>query len=554
MLLEALIESVKNQGTKFIIVTGGVCSSIGKGILISSIGALLKNSGRSISIMKMDPYLNVDPGTMSPLVHGEVFVTHDGAETDLDLGHYERTLGIYLTKESSLSSGQVFQEILAGERQGKFLGRCIQLIPHVVDAIKQHALDLALKRQSDFLLIEIGGTVGDIEGEVFLEAMRQLKYKLGNERAMHIHLSYVPYLEWANEIKTKPTQHSVILLKKAGIMPDALFLRTEKEVDASTLKKLSVMCGVSEDYLFQVPTCKPVYRLIAELKQQQVHTKIQRYFNTEMVHETDISSWEHLVTLITKKKEPVTIGLIAKYIGSNDPYISVIEAIKSAAWASNREANIVTLEAEKIGDSHHIDQCSPVPLEGVVVPGGFDVRGIHGKIIAAQWARERSIPYFGLCLGLQVMLIEFARSVLGLNDASSEEYDEHTTNPIIALLEEQQEVIDKGSSMRLGAFPCEVQPNTKAYTAYQQHEVFERHRHRYEFNLKYKEAFEESGMIFSGIYKKKGLIEIAELKNHPFMVGTQFHPEFLSTPLVSHPLFKLFIESIIKCYSNELTI
>ena len=545
MLLEELIESVKNQGTKFIIVTGGVCSSIGKGILISSIGALLKHAGTTISIMKMDPYLNVDPGTMSPLVHGEVFVTHDGAETDLDLGHYERTLGIYLTKESSLSSGQVFQEILAGERHGKFLGRCIQLIPHVVDAIKQHALTLALKRQSDFLLIEIGGTVGDIEGEIFLEAMRQLKYELGGERVMHLHLSYVPYLEWANEIKTKPTQHSVMLLKKAGITPDALFLRTEMEIDTKILKKLSVMCGIPEDCLFQVPTCKPAYRLIAELKNQKVHSKIQCYFNNTVMQETDIASWENLITLITKKKEPITIGLIAKYIGSNDPYISVVEAIKSAAWASNREADIVTIDAEQLVNSKDIDQCSSIPLQGIVVPGGFDARGMYGKIIAAQWAREHNIPYFGLCLGLQVMLIEFARAVLGLNDASSEEYDEHTAHPIIALLKEQQVVVDKGSSMRLGAFPCEVQPNTKAYKAYQQHEVFERHRHRYEFNLKYKVAFEESGMIFSGIYKKKGLIEIAELKNHPFMLGTQFHPEFLSTPLVPHPLFKLFIESII---------
>jgi len=541
MSFELLLDQVKQQKTSFIIVTGGVCSSLGKGILISSIGTLLKHAGVSISVMKMDPYLNVDPGTMSPLEHGEVFVTHDGAETDLDLGHYERILDLHLSKESSLSSGQIFKELLEGERKGTFLGACIQLVPHAVNAIKSHALSLAIKKKSDFVLIEIGGTVGDIEGQVFLEAMRQLKLDLGSDRVMHAHLSYVPYLAWANEVKTKPTQHSVIALRKCGIMPDALFLRTEKKVDVSVIRKVSKMCGVETEYIFQAPTYNPIYQLFLELSDQGLYDRIKRYFGYSFPEKADLSSWKSLISSITKNKPPLTIGLVGKYIGSNDPYISVVEAIKSATWACGRDPHVVTIEAEKITTS----ECAElVELDGIVVPGGFDSRGVEGKIKAVQWAREQNIPYLGLCLGMQVMLIEFARNVLGLDNASSTEFNKETESPVISLLEEQQQVAYKGSSMRLGGYLCAVKADTVAFQAYGASEIVERHRHRYEFNNRYKQLFEDAGVIFSGINTEKNLVEISELTGHRFMVGVQFHPEFLSSPLRPHPLFKAFIRSI----------
>ncbi len=542
MSFELLQEQVKQQKTCFIIVTGGVCSSLGKGILVSSIGTLLKHAGVSISVMKMDPYLNVDPGTMSPLEHGEVFVTHDGAETDLDLGHYERILDLRLSKESSLSSGQIFKELLEGERKGTFLGACIQLVPHAVNAIKSHALTFAIKEKSDFVLIEIGGTVGDIEGQVFLEAMRQLKLDLGTDRVMHAHLSYVPYLAWANEVKTKPTQHSVMALRKCGIMPDALFLRTERKVDVSVIRKVSKMCGVATDYIFQVPTYNPIYQLFLELNDQGVYDRIQSYFGYSFPKKADLSLWKSLISLIIKNKPPLTIGLVGKYIGSNDPYISVVEAIKSAAWACGRDPHVVTIEAEKITTNEGAELAA---LDGIVVPGGFDSRGVEGKIKAVRWAREQNIPYLGLCLGMQVMLIEFARDVLGLDQASSTEFNKKTACPVILLLEEQQQITCKGSSMRLGGYQCAVKANTVAFQAYGTSEVVERHRHRYEFNNAYKQLFEDAGIIFSGINNEKNLVEISELTGHRFMVGVQFHPEFLSSPLKPHPLFKAFISSTI---------
>ncbi|MCK4264942.1 CTP synthase [Candidatus Babeliales bacterium] len=541
--VDELINQIKEQNTKFIVVTGGVCSSIGKGVLASSLGVLLKNTGAKVSVIKMDPYLNVDPGTMSPLVHGEVFVTDDGAETDLDLGHYERTLETHLTKESSVSSGQIFQEILDGERAGDFLGKCIQLVPHVVDAIKRRALKFALKTKVDYLIIEIGGTVGDMEGEVFLEAARQLKVSLGDKRFLHCHLSYVPFLEWSNEIKTKPTQHSVMLLKKAGISLDCLFLRSDKNVPERAVKKVSVMCGVDEKLIFQVPTLSPTYKLFLELKNQKVGKNIQNKFGMESVKDTDISAWEKLITLIEKDKPKAKVGLVVKYVGTSEPYISVIKAIESAAWANEKDPEIVIISAEKLesGDVETLKLLKSV--SGIIVPGGFDSRGIEGKIVAAKYARENKIPYLGLCLGLHVMLIEAARFLLKLSDATSMEFDSDASNAIITLLEEQKDVTQVGASMRLGKFPCKLIPGTLAHKAYGEDEISERHRHRYEVNNKYRDQFEKAGVIFSGLYEEKKLVEIAELKDHPFMIGVQFHPEFLSRPLEAHPLFKAFIKS-----------
>ncbi|MFH1254615.1 MAG: CTP synthase [bacterium] len=544
------LKTVIDNGTKFITVTGGVCSSIGKGVLVSSVGVLLKNAGYSIAVVKWDPYLNVDPGTMSPMEHGEVFVTADGAETDLDLGHYERIMQLHLTRKSSVSSGQIFEEVLQGEREGKYLGRCIQLVPHVVDTIKNRLLDFAIEQKTDFVLIEIGGTVGDMEGNTFLEAIRQISLELGHHRLFHFHLSYVPFLSWANEIKTKPTQHSVYTLKGLGLIPNSLVLRAEKPVDIKPREKLSVMCGVDKDLIFQVLTYKPIYKLFLDLEKQGLCEKIQQYFGIAKPRPTNLSQWQELIKLIETSKKDVKIGLVAKYVGSNDPYISVIEAISSAGYWNKVKVNLEVIEAEKLekakNDSSADIWKTMASLDGIIVPGGFDNRGVEGKMLAAKWAREHNVPYLGLCLGMQVMLIEFARNVLGLKDANSTEFDRNTPNPVISLLVEQHGVERKGATMRLGTYPCNVLKGSKAYKAYGKDIVEERHRHRYEFNNAYKDQFEKAGVVFSGIYAEKNLVEISEIKDHPFMLGTQAHPEFNSSPLAVNPLFREFMRVVVE--------
>lgn len=544
------LNCVLESNTKFIIVTGGVCSSIGKGVLVSSLGVLLKNAGYTVSVVKWDPYLNVDPGTMSPLEHGEVFVTTDGAETDLDLGHYQRMLEVTLTKTSSVSSGQIFETLIKGERDGKFLGRCIQLIPHAVNAIKERLLDFAIEKKVDFVLTEIGGTVGDMEGDIFLEAVRQIRLELGSKRFLHCHLSYVPFLSWANEIKTKPTQHSVYNLKWHGLVPDALFLRADCKITTKACEKLSVMCGVDRNFIFQVLTCKPICRLLGELDKQGVCQKIQTYFGSQNPKQPDLSEWTNFINRIDSSTNVVSIGLVAKYVESNDPYISVVESINCAGYWNNIKVNLIIIEAEQLEKNKDNPESSAMKqlksVSGIVIPGGFDVRGAEGKILAAKYARENNIPYLGLCLGMQIMLIEFARSVLGMADASSTEFDKNTTHPVISLLAEQQNIAQKGATMRLGTYPCTVKQNTKAHKAYNQDVVHERHRHRYEFNNKYRSQYEAAGVVFSGIYQEKDLVEIAEITNHPFMLGTQFHPEFTSTQLNVNALFMAFMKAVAK--------
>jgi CTP synthase len=545
---KGLLSQVKKKKTRFIVITGGVCSSLGKGVLLSSIGVLLKNSGYSLSVAKWDPYYNVDPGTMSPLVHGEVFVTDDGAETDLDLGHYERFLGIHLDKTSSVSSGQIFKEILDGEREGKFLGKDIQFVPHVVDAIKNRLLSFAIKKKVDFVLLEIGGTIGDMEGGAFLEAIRQLKIELEERQMMLAHLSLVPFLDWANELKTKPTQHSVILLKEAGLTPDTLFLRVDKKrIGLKNAEKLSVMCGIPQSLIFELLSFDPVYKLFLDLQKQGVNERIQKWFGIKKVKKANLIDWKKLINWIEKKKEKLNIGLIAKYVGSNDPYLSVIRALEAAAYWQSFDVDIQVIDAEKLGKEglEGTTYKQLKEMDGIVVPGGFDKRGVSGKILAARYAREKKVAYFGLCLGMQIMLIEFARSVLKLKNASSTEFDKKTKYPIIDIMQEQKEVGQKGGTMRLGAYRCAILPKTIASKAYGKKEVRERHRHRYEFNNKYKKRFEHAGVVFSGVNKDLNLIEISEIKNHPFMLGTQLHPEFLSSPLKPHPLFMEFIKMIV---------
>lgn len=545
---ESKVKKVIELNTKFITVTGGVCSSIGKGVLLSSIGVLLKNAGYSVAVVKFDPYLNVDPGTMSPLEHGEVFVTADGAETDLDLGHYERMMQLSLTRDSSITSGQIFEEVLAGEREGKFLGRCIQLVPHVVDAIKNRLFNFALNKKVDFVLIEIGGTVGDMEGVIFLEAIRQVRLALGQHKLFHVHLSLVPYLSWANEIKTKPTQHSVLALKGLGIFPDCLVLRAEKPVDEKPVQKLSLMCGIDKDFIFQVLTYRPIYKLFPDLQRQGLSDRIQHYFGIETPQKSNLEQWNHYIQLIDETKSSVNIGLVAKYVGSNDPYISVVEALSAAGYWNKVKVNLTVIDAQELekeaNNPHALVWNQLSSMDGIVVPGGFDNRGIEGKILAAQWAREHKTPYLGLCLGMQIMLIEYARAVLGWKDANSTEFDKQTTHPVISLLVEQQGIEHKGATMRLGTYPCLIKHGSKAYQAYNADLIHERHRHRYEFNNKYRQDFEKAGIVFSGIYEDKNLVEIAEIANHPFMLGTQFHPEFNSSVLHVNPLFMAFMKAV----------
>jgi CTP synthase len=549
--LSSLLEQVRTSSTKFIIVTGGVCSSIGKGILIASLGVLLKGARHSVSILKWDPYLNVDPGTMSPLVHGEVFVTADGAETDLDLGHYERLVGLNLTRDSSVTSGQIYRQVLQAERDGMFLGKCIQMVPHVVDIAKKRLLEFALTHKIEFVLLEIGGTVGDIESEMFLEAIRQLKMELEPKQFMHAHLSLVPFLGWANEVKTKPTQHSIIALKRMGLTPDFLFLRADKAIDDSAVNKLSLMCEVKKKYIFQVLTSNPVYNVFLDLQGQGVCEEIQKFFALPSITTPQITEWKLFIENIAKSRNALSIALIAKYVGSNDPYISVIEAIKSSSYHLNYHVSIITIAAEELekdknnqDSSHAWQQLKKV--DGIVVPGGFDARGVEGKILACTWARENHVPYLGLCLGMQVMIIEAARSLLHLPQANSTEFDASTTDPVICLMNEQQQLTTKGASMRLGSYLCDLVENTHARAAYGCNQVWERHRHRYEVNKDYKERFEKGGLVFSGIHSAMNLVEITEVKDHPFMVGSQFHPEFQSTPIKVHPLFKRFIEVVIQ--------
>ncbi len=552
-----LLEEVRHSSIKFIVVTGGVCSSIGKGILIASLGVLLKEAGYSVLILKWDPYLNVDPGTMSPLVHGEVFVTADGAETDLDLGHYERLVGLNLGRDSSVSSGQIYKEVLEGEREGRFLGKCIQMVPHVVDVAKKRLLEYALRHNVDFVLLEIGGTVGDIEGEFFLEAIRQLKMDLGSKHVMHSHLSLVPFLNWANEVKTKPTQHSVMALKRAGLVPDCLFLRADTAIEQQSINKLSVMCEVKNEYIFQVLTAEPVYKVFPNLQAQNIGEKIQKFFNLPAIRQSDLSQWNTFIDNIARSKKTLTVGLIAKYVGSNDPYISVIEAIKSSAYHCNYQVKIVTIEAEKLEKESYDQENSESwkalkSVQGIVVPGGFDSRGVEGKIFACKWAREQRIPYLGLCLGMQIMIIESARSLLHLPTANSTEFDANTSDPVICLMSEQENITTKGANMRLGSYLCTLEKDSQAYNAYKTSTVWERHRHRYEVNKAYKERLQKVGILFSGNNVAMDLVEIAEVKNHPFMVGSQFHPEFQSSPVKVHPLFQSFIE-VVACKSAKNT-
>ena len=545
--MKLLQEEIAARGTRFIIVTGGVCSSIGKGVLLSSIGVLLKDAGYRVGVIKCDPYLNVDPGTMSPLEHGEVFVTRDGAETDLDLGHYERMLGEQFTKDSSITAGKVYSHLISEEREGVYLGKCITVVPHVTDEINRRLLTFARKGQYDVVMVEIGGTVGDMEGEIFLEAVRMLRHAMPRGHVVHTHLSLVPYLPWANEVKTKPTQHSVMMLKRAGLAPDMLFLRTGKTIAKRELKKVSVMCGLPEEAVFQVRTRSPLYSLFFDLNEQGVLRVVQEVAGLPTDRLATLNQWQGVLDAITAAQKVVRIAMVAKYVGSNDPYISLVEALKSAGYTNGLAIELVTMDSEEL-ENMSADERDDLfkTVDGIVIPGGFGNRGIEGKVAATRWAREHNLPFLGICLGMQVLVIEVARHLCGIADATSLEFDDATANPVITLIDEQYNVVSKGGTMRLGTYQCALTDGSKAAAAYDSLLIEERHRHRYEFNNNYKQQLNRSGLLFSGICPDNGLAEVAELKEHPFMIGVQFHPEYRATPLQPHPLLSAFMKAVKK--------
>jgi len=527
--------------SKYIFVTGGVVSSVGKGIAVASIGTILKSRGISVSVQKLDPYLNVDPGTMSPYQHGEVFVTQDGAETDLDLGNYERFIDINLTQDSNITSGQIYSSVIAKERRGDFLGGTIQVVPHVTNEIKNRFKRLAEKSKADVILIEVGGTVGDIEGLPFLEAIRQMRKDAGRDNVLYIHVTLLPYLGSTQELKTKPTQHSVNELRRIGIQPDVIICRSDYPIADNLRDKISLFCDVDKEAVIPLVTVSTVYEVPLVLEEHGIGNLIADRLSLTARGE-DLNEWRDMVTRLKKPHQPVNICLVGKYVELEDSYYSVREALKHAALFHDRELKLTWIPAEQLEKMDDIDSCLR-NAQGIVVPGGFGERGIEGMIKTARYARENKIPYLGLCLGMQVMVIEFARDVFKSASVNSTEFDPDPTYPVIDLMPDQKNVSTKGHTMRLGNYPCKLVPGTLAFKAYQQDMVMiqERHRHRFEYNNDFRQSLQEKGLVLSGLSPDERLVEICEVKDNPWMVGCQFHPEFGSRPNRPHPLFRDFI-------------
>lgn len=521
---------------KYIFCTGGVVSSVGKGITVAAIGRILKARGLKVAIQKLDPYLNVDPGTMSPYQHGEVFVTADGAETDLDLGHYERFIDENLTRASNVTAGQVYSQVIDKERRGDFLGGTIQVIPHITNEIKRRIKLVGEQNNADVVIVEVGGTVGDIEGQPFLEAIRQLRMEMKRRASLVVHVTFLPYIGATQELKTKPSQHSVRELRSIGIQPQVIIARTDYPVRQEVIQKLALFCDVDEEAVVPLETTANIYDVPLTLEDAGLGDYIVEQLNLD-THKPDLKEWREMIRRMGAAHDTIHIGIVGKYVELHDAYMSVKEALIHAAAAHQCKVEIRWIHSGELEKGKQFDELEAV--DGIVVPGGFGYRAVEGKIIAARFARERKVPYLGLCLGMQVMCIEFGRNVLDIEDANSSEFDEHGQNPIISLLPDQQSVTDLGGTMRLGAYPCQLQSGSLAAEAYgTTAEIFERHRHRFEFNNGYRERFEKYGMSFSGLSPNGTLVEIAEIEDHPYMVGSQFHPEFLSRPNRPHPLFK----------------
>jgi CTP synthase len=527
--------------TRYIFVSGGVVSSVGKGITVASLGRLLKSRGVSVSIMKLDPYINIDPGTMSPFQHGEVFVTDDGAETDLDLGHYERFVDQNLTRASNVTTGGIYTGVIGKERRGDFLGGTIQVVPHITNEIKDRIERVGRQTGAEVVIVEVGGTVGDIECLPFLEAIRQMHRELGRDRTLFIHVTLLPFIGPTKELKTKPTQHSVKELRSIGIQPDVIVARSDYPVPDDLKDKIALFCDVDRRAVIPLQTADSIYEVPLVLEDAGLGTFVSERLGLPMV-EPDLADWRDIVSRAQADGPEVSIAVVGKYVGLEDAYISVRESLHHAAWHHNVRARIEWIDSQRLEDDPNsilLDH-----FDGIVVPGGFGYRGVEGMIVAARIARERKIPYLGLCLGLQVMVIEAARSALGTDDANSTEFNMFTCNPVIDILPEQKDISDKGGTMRLGVYPCQLVPGTKAATAYGDPIVFERHRHRYEFNNDYRERLAAAGLVPSGLSPDGRLVEIAEIADHPFMLGTQFHPEFKSRPDRPQPLFRDFMGAV----------
>ena len=526
--------------TKYIFVTGGVVSSLGKGITAASLGRLLKNRGLNIAIQKFDPYINVDPGTMSPYQHGEVYVTDDGAEADLDLGHYERFIDINVSKFSNVTTGKVYSAVLKKERRGDYLGGTVQVIPHITNEIKERLVRSAKETNADVVITEIGGTVGDIESLPFLEAIRQMKGDFGAENVMYIHCTLIPYLRSAKEMKTKPTQHSVKELRSLGIQPNIIVVRTEFAVPQDMKDKIALFCDIKASEVIEARDAESLYEVPLMLLEQHMDQIVLDHFGIK-APEADMTDWTALVDRVQNLSKKVRIGLVGKYVELQDAYISVVEAMKHAGFAFDADIEVKWINAEHVSEDNVAEFLNDV--DGVLVPGGFGDRGVEGKIAATAYARENNVPFLGICLGMQLATVEFARNILHLKDAHSSELNPQTPYPIIDLLPEQKDVEDLGGTLRLGLQPCKLVHGTKAYEAYGQELVYERHRHRYEFNNEYREQFESAGFIFSGTSPDGRLIEVIEIPDHKFFVASQFHPEFISRPQRPQPLFREFIKA-----------
>ncbi len=534
--------------TKYIFVTGGVVSSLGKGITAASLGRLLKSRGFKVTIQKFDPYINIDPGTMSPYQHGEVFVTDDGAETDLDLGHYERFIDINLSKGSNVTAGKIYQSVINKERRGDYLGGTVQVIPHVTNEIKERVFRVGREDNADFVITEIGGTVGDIESLPFLEAIRQVKKEVGKSDVLYIHVTLVPYISAAGELKTKPTQHSVKELRSIGISPDIIVCRSEKEISKDMCEKMAMFCDVDPDAVIQNLTAKSIYEVPMLMEEQGLDTIVLKKLDVED-RPKDMSGWHDMVARILKKYDKkVTIAVVGKYVELQDAYISITESLRHAAVFNEAELEIKWVNAETIEGADVKMSEVMADVDGILVPGGFGDRGIEGKIKAIQYARENKIPFFGICLGMQCAVIEYARHKCGMENANSSEFDAQTKYPVIDLMAEQVDVEDMGGTMRLGLYPCKVYPGTLTQKAYGEELIYERHRHRYEFNNAFREEIIKNGLVIGGTLPNGRLVEIVELPQdvHPWFLGAQFHPEFKSRPTNPHPLFRDFIAAALR--------
>lgn len=529
--------------TKYIFVTGGVVSSLGKGITAASLGRLLKNRGLTVTIQKFDPYINVDPGTMSPYQHGEVFVTDDGAETDLDLGHYERFVDINVTKFNNITTGKIYSTVLQKERRGDYLGGTVQVIPHITNEIKDRVFRAGQETNVDVVITEIGGTVGDIESLPFLEAIRQIKSDVGRDNVMYIHCTLVPYIKAAGELKTKPTQHSVKELRSLGIQPNLIVLRTEMPMSEDMKDKIALFCDIEAKAVIECPDADTLYSIPLTLQEQHMDQIVLEHLKIQ-APEADMTEWNALVKKVTNLSKMTSIALVGKYVELQDAYISVVEALKHAGYQFDADIDIRWINSEEVNEDNVKDILGEV--DGILVPGGFGDRGIEGKILAIQFARENKVPFLGICLGMQLASIEFARNVLGYKDAHSAEIEPNTSHPIIDLLPEQKDVEDLGGTLRLGLYPCKLTEGTKAFAAYDDEVIYERHRHRYEFNNHYRQEMEAKGFTFSGTSPDGRLVEIIELKDHPWFLASQFHPEFISRPTRPQPLFRDFVEASLK--------